>query len=57
MTRRELIVGGPRLWLLAWRFNRKTALPAFAMSALRILDRWSAERTIDRVLEQRGRDR
>jgi hypothetical protein len=43
VTRRELIVGGPRLWLLAWRFHRKTALPAFASALLAALDR-AAER-------------
>ena len=43
MTRRELILGGPRLWLLAWRVGRKRALPAFASSLLAWLDRRAAQ--------------
>jgi hypothetical protein len=38
VTRRALILGGPRLWLLAWRVSRKRALPTVASSLLAWLD-------------------
>jgi hypothetical protein len=44
MSRRKLLLGGPRLWLLAWRVGRKAPLPAFASSLLLWLDRWSTKR-------------
>jgi len=69
LTRRELLINWGRLSLLRWRMVRGAALPACAMTALRILDRWSSERAIDRpwtpaasnrldrVLDQSERDR
>jgi hypothetical protein len=41
MTRRDLIFGGPRLWLLAWRLSRGSALPGCAATLLAWLDRWA----------------
>jgi hypothetical protein len=48
VTRRDLILGGPRLWLLAWRVGRKAALPAWGMACLARLDAWAVR------LHQRG---
>jgi hypothetical protein len=48
MTRREILINWGRLMLLRWRVVRGRSLPAFAMVWLRQLDRWAAERAVDR---------
>ena len=48
MTRRDVLINWGRLALLRWLVVRGSALPAFAMAWLRALDRWAAERALDK---------
>lgn len=57
MTSREWLYDLGRIWLFKWRLIRGAALPRCAMAWLIALDKWSAERALDKSWSPAASDR